>query len=201
MSGDYQHIPLRLEGIGSTGVWGAVMAAVSTGAILLFLLYGYYYLDVSNEPFLPDHLAPPPVLLPAVLLGAMAITVMPASRVIGATARHDAPGIARGLAAVAVAGTAFLVLGAAIVRGQGLSPTENAYSASVVLVLGFHGVATLSGVVIAGYVAFSAVRMLDHPWLLSAAAVSVIWWCYIVLGWLAVGFSIYGYPQLALGTT
>jgi heme/copper-type cytochrome/quinol oxidase subunit 3 len=191
----------RLDGIRSSGVWGGVMGAVATGTILFFFLYGYYYLDFSNQPFVPERLDPPPVLFPTLLIGALVLTVPPAVWVFGATVRRRTEHIALGLGTIAVAGAVFLALGAWITAGQGLTPTEDAYSASVVLVLGFHGFVTLTGVVIAGYTAYQAVRMLDHPWLLSASSVAVTWWIYIVIGWLAVGFSVYVYPQIGTGVT
>lgn len=200
MSGGDDH-DLRLDGVRSTGVWGAVMGAVSVGAILFFLLYAYYYLDLSNEPFIPERMPTPPVLLPAVLIGGLALTVVPNVSLFGATVRRDTSRIAVGAAVLALAGGAFVVLGGLVVRGQDLQPSQDAYSASVVLLLGFHGLATAIGITMAAYVAYQALRMLDHPWLLSASSVLVVWWSYVILGWLAVGFSIYGYPQLATGAT
>jgi heme/copper-type cytochrome/quinol oxidase subunit 3 len=198
MTAEYDH-DLRLDGIRSSGVWGGVMGAIATGTILFFLLYGYYYLDLANEPFVPEYLDPPPVLVPSLLVGVLVLSVAPALWVFRSTVGRAHGRIALGLGTIAVVGTAFLAVGGLVVADQGLSPSRDAYSASVVLVLGFHGLVTLTGVVIAGYVAYQAVRMLDHPWLLSASAVAVVWWIYIVIGWLAVGFSVFGYPQLAPG--
>lgn len=192
---------VRLAGIRSTGLWGAVVGVISLGAILFFLLYSYYYLDVTNEPFVPDRLPAPPVLGPALLLGALLLTLAPAASVLGGTVRREPPRIALAAAVLAAAGTAFLSAGIAVVRGQQLTPTLDAYSASVVVLLSYHGLITVVGVGIAASVAYQAMRALAHPWVLSAASVLVVWWVYVVLGWLAVGFTVYAYPQMAPGAT
>lgn len=191
---------LRIDGVRSTGVWGAVVGAMAVGAIQFFLLYSYYYLDLSNEPFVPQRLPTPPVLLPMLLIGALLLTLFPATSVFGGAVRREPGRIAVGSGIIAGAGAVFMVLGALLVRDLGLSPSVDAYSAIVVLVLGFHGLVTVVGITIAGYVAYQSMRMLDHPWLLSASSVLAVWWWYVLIGWLAVGFSLFVYPQLSTGT-
>ena len=192
---------LRIDGIRSSGVWGAVIGAVAVGTIQFFLLYSYYYLDLSNEPFVPERIPTPPVLLPSLLIGGLLLTVLPAASVFRAAVEREPGRITAGSAILAGAGAVFLVSGAWLVRGLELTPRADAYSASVVLVLGFHALVTVTGVTMAAYVTYQSLRMLAHPWLLSASSVLVVWWCYVLLGWLAVGFSLFVYPQLSTGTT
>jgi cytochrome c oxidase subunit I+III len=201
VGGDDQHLlerieDLRLHGTRSTGVWGAAMAALTVGTVQAFLLYAYFYLDVSNQPFRPDRLPAPPLLVPAALVAGLAATVWVALALWRATSDGRHGTIAATAALLAASGTAFLAIGALVVAQQELTPTEDSYSAAVVLLLAFHGIATVAAVGIAGFIGYQALRMADHPWLLSASAVSTVWWCYVVVGWIAVGFAVYGYPSL-----
>lgn len=195
MSADHPPVPV-LDGRSSSGTWGALAGAVALGTILAFLLYAYFYLAVSNEPFVPGYRADPPLLWPGVLLGGLVASLVAALVLWKAAVRADASSVATGAAALALAGLLFLVAGAWVVGSEDLRPTLDSYSAIVVTVQVFHAVATATAVVMAGLVAFEAVRLLAHRWVVTAAVATAVWWCYVVLGWLAVGFAVYLYPQL-----
>ena len=190
---------VRLDGTRGTGVWGAAMAAVAVGTVLAFLIYSYFYLEVSNQPFRRPALPAPPLLAPAALVAGLCVTVPVALALWRATTegRHHGIAVASGL--IAAAGAIFLGSGLLTVNGQELTPGQDAYSAAVLVVLSFHAVATLVAIGVAGFVAYQALRMGDHPWVLSASAATAVWWCYVVAGWLAVAFAVYGYPALAPG--
>lgn len=188
----------RLEGRRSSAVWAGVAGAGTFAVVLAYFLYAYLYLAVSNDPWPPEPLGDPPLLGPAILLAVLVASAAVAVR----TGRPlpDRPGqlpLALALAGVALTGIAVIGIGAAIVDGMDLVPSERAYDAIFTTVHVLVATATAAGVVILGLTAFEAHRLGDHPWVAAAVVVASVWWCAVVLGWLAVGVTLYLWPQLA----
>lgn len=188
----------RLDGRRSSAVWAGVAAAGTFAVVLAYFLYAYLYLAVSNDPWPPEPLADPPLLGPAVLLGALVVSAAVAVRI--GRPLPDRPGQLRralALAGVALTGAAVLAVGTTIVGAMDLVPSDRAYDAIFTTVHLLVAAATVAGVVILGLTAFEAHRLGNHPWVAAAVVVSSVWWCTVVLGWLAVGVVVYLWPQIA----
>lgn len=190
---------LRLEGRRSTGVWGAATGAGVLTIVLAYFLYAYLYLSVSSDAWPPGSTPEPPLLRPAALLATLAVAAIVTLRTarVGAD-EHRGSSAAVALAAVAAIGAVTIVFGFALVGDLALRPRDQAYGAIVTTVHAVQGAATAAGVAIASLTAFEAHRLGSrHPWVAAARVVTSIWWCTVVVGWVAVFGVLYVWPQLS----
>lgn len=188
---------LELDGSRSSGWWGALFGALTVGTVLAYLLYAYFYLFVSTAEWPPAGIPEPALLRPAGIALLLVASLTPLRSVHLATRHHDRTRLARGLGGVLVLGGVALAAGSTELITAGLQVDRSAYEAIVLTVHAVHGLVTVAGLIMVLTTLRQAKRLEHDAWVRSAGAVVVVWWSYVVVGWLAVGAVLYLWPQVS----
>jgi heme/copper-type cytochrome/quinol oxidase subunit 3 len=191
-------LPVGARGKDSVGWWGVLCLIATESSLFAYLLFSYFYIAVQRGPaWLPDPhpsiaLAGPNTLI--LLSSSVAAWWGEGGAKRGRRGRHLA-----GLALAIALGTIFLVIQVFEWKAKTYGPASSSYGSLYFTITGFHMAHVIVGLgVLATVLIWSALGYFT-PRRYEPVSISIVYWHFVDVVWLAVFSTFYVSPYLMGG--
>jgi len=176
--------------------WGNLGMMAIEGTIFAMLIATYLYLRVVNLDWPPSTVRYPDLLWPSINLGILLLTFIPALILDRAAVHDNVPLCKLALAALVLAGAAFLTIQFTVLANLGYKWSDHAYGSIVWTSVGYHMLHVIcAGAETALLLVYSLVRPTLKKQLLDFRC-TAIYWYFVILMWLPFYFIVFIEPYV-----
>ena len=171
--------------------WGNLGMMAIEGTIFAMLIATYLYLRMVNLDWPPATVPYPDLVWPSINLGILLLTFVPAL-ILDRAALHDNVPLCRlALAALIIAGIAFLAIQSFVLANLGFKWSDHAYGSVVWTVIGYHMLHVLAATAETALLfVYALVRPIVKKQLLDFRCTAV-YWVFVILMWLPFYFIVF----------